>query len=78
MRYITPYQTITLENLYDAECYFTPEELKTFRKKSNEILSNLDFRDEDSRSLAEKMFKLGYLAAHAFPPNDPNLITNEF
>lgn len=62
------YKTLTLHDLSTAESCLKKEELNELNAKSNEIIGNmLHINSVETRALMEKMFKLGYLAAHIIP-----------
>ena len=60
--------SITYADLDGVENYMSKEELKEFRTKMNDIIGNtLGIENVQTRALMEKMFKLGYMAAHVIP-----------
>lgn len=54
---------ISMQDIDCVESIMKPEELKEFKQKSA-LLSNMIFESFESKCFAEKMFYMGYMAAH--------------
>lgn len=56
---------ITLSDISACSGYFSFEEVKEMEKKLNEIVGNMiGISNAENRAFAEKIFRLGYIAAH--------------
>jgi hypothetical protein len=52
--------------------YFTQEEAKEMHRKRQDILGCMGHKNAESLAFAEKMFELGYIAAHINYPESEN------
>ena len=59
------YSCITYEDLDAVEDLMSRAELLELKLKTSSIIGNMsDIKNCESRALMEKMFRMGYLAAH--------------
>lgn len=57
-------RSVSSYDLDGVDAHMSLEELRELNKKSADILGSLVLNGYESRAFAEKIFRLGYLAAH--------------